>query len=46
MADEEFQDYVTVHELIHLRYRNHGKQFHAMMTAMVPRWRELEGRSR
>jgi predicted metal-dependent hydrolase len=45
-ADEDFQDYVIVHELLHLRYRNHGKQFQAMMTAMVPRWRELEGRSR
>lgn len=42
---EEFQDYVVVHELLHLRYRSHGKTFAAMMTALVPNWRELESSS-
>lgn len=42
---EDFQDYVIVHELLHLRYRDHGKQFKAMMTAFVPSWRELERHS-
>lgn len=42
---EDFQDYVIVHELLHLRYRDHGKQFKAMMTALVPNWRDLERRS-
>lgn len=42
---EEFQDYVVVHELLHLRYRSHGKVFTAMMTALVPSWRDLEAPS-
>lgn len=41
-TDEAFQDYVIVHELLHLRYRTHGKRFQAMMSALVPAWRELE----
>lgn len=43
---EDFQDFVIVHELLHLRYRGHGKQFKAVMTALVPNWRDLEQRSR
>lgn len=42
---EEFQDYVVVHELLHLRYRSHGKAFTALMTALVPEWRELQASS-
>lgn len=42
---DDFQDYVVVHELLHLRYRSHGKAFTAMMTALVPDWRELEASS-
>ncbi|MEU8024213.1 M48 family metallopeptidase [Micromonospora haikouensis] len=44
-TDEAFQDYVIVHELLHLRYRTHGKRFQAMMTALVPAWRDLERQS-
>jgi len=44
-TDEAFQDYVIVHELLHLRYRTHGKRFQAMMSALVPDWRELERQS-
>ncbi|MEB1529741.1 M48 metallopeptidase family protein [Xanthomonas sp. WHRI 7945] len=40
--DEQFQDYVIVHELLHLRYSTHGKVFKALMSAYVPRWRQFD----
>lgn len=36
-----FQDYVMVHELLHLRYSTHGRVFKALMSAYVPGWRRL-----
>ncbi|AIB12675.1 hypothetical protein ABAZ39_11880 [Azospirillum argentinense] len=38
--DDSFQDYVIVHELLHLRFPTHGKMFKALMTAHVPGWRK------
>jgi predicted metal-dependent hydrolase len=43
--DVSFQDYVIVHELLHLRYHAHDKRFRAMLSALVPNWRELERQS-
>lgn len=39
--DQRFQDYVIVHELLHLRMRSHGKRFRALLSAYVPEWRDL-----
>jgi predicted metal-dependent hydrolase len=44
-TDESFQDFVIVHELLHLRHHTHDKRFRAMMSALVPNWRELERQS-
>ena len=44
LADKDavFQDYVIVHELLHLRYGSHGKVFKALLTAHVPAWRSID----
>lgn len=38
-----FQDYVIVHELLHLRYSTHGRVFKALIGAHVPEWRQWAG---
>ena len=40
-ASLEFQDFVIVHELLHLRLPNHGRLFKALMSAHVPRWKAI-----
>lgn len=42
--DVRFQDYVIVHELLHLRYGTHGRVFKALMSAHVPGWQAMEKR--
>lgn len=46
LLDQEarFQDYVIVHELLHLRLPTHGRVFKALMSAHVPGWQEIEAR--
>ena len=44
--DEHFQDYVIVHELLHLRLTTHGRMFKALMSAHVPAWRRYENAGR
>ena len=38
----QLRDYVILHELCHLRYLNHGKQFHALLESVCPGHRSLE----
>ncbi len=37
----ELQDYVMLHELCHLRYLNHGREFHALLESVCPGHRAL-----
>ncbi|MDJ0622378.1 MAG: SprT family zinc-dependent metalloprotease [Desulfocapsaceae bacterium] len=39
-APEQIIDYVIVHELCHLRMRNHGKTYWQMVAAILPDWQE------
>jgi len=34
-----FQDYVIVHELLHLKVSNHGRLFKSYLTAYLPDWK-------
>jgi len=34
------QDYVIVHEILHLRHRNHGRVFRAILGSHVHDWRK------
>jgi predicted metal-dependent hydrolase len=42
----KLRDYIVVHELLHLRYPNHGRLFRAVLGATLPNWREMHGELR
>ena len=37
---EEAIDLVVVHELVHIRYKNHGPQFYQLLADVLPDWKE------
>jgi predicted metal-dependent hydrolase len=36
-----FQEFVIVHELLHLQVPNHGKLFKSLLTAYLPGWENI-----
>lgn len=38
----QFQDYVIIHELLHMQIPNHGKLFKSMFAAFFPEWKKYE----
>lgn len=42
----ELRDYVMLHELCHLKYMNHGKEFHALLESVCPNHRALRSKLR
>ena len=41
----DFQEYVIVHELLHLRVPNHGKLFRSLMFLYLPNWEDIANHS-
>lgn len=42
--DDGFQDFVVVHELIHLKVQNHGKLFNRLLATHIPNVSAYEDR--
>ncbi len=42
----ELRDYVILHEICHLRYMNHGPEFHALLESLCPGHRALKAELR
>ena len=36
---EELRDYVALHELVHFLHHDHGTEFYAVMTRLMPDWK-------
>lgn len=41
---EELADYIIVHELCHIRYFHHGKEFWTDVAKTIPEWKEYRKR--
>jgi len=39
--DPRLQDYIAVHELLHLKHPNHSRVFRSVLQAHIPGWRTL-----
>lgn len=46
LREEALIDYVVVHELAHIRHKNHGRAFHQLIETYLPGHRALEKRLR
>lgn len=43
-ASKDCIDYVIVHELCHMKYRDHDKKFFKLQESMIPNWKEVKER--
>ncbi len=41
-APKECIDYVIMHELCHLKYRNHNRDFYCLLTSILPEWEKIK----
>ena len=38
-ADESLIDYVIMHELCHFKFKNHDRDFYALLSRICPDWK-------
>lgn len=43
-APRECIDYVVMHELCHIRFHNHGREFYKLLERHIPDWRRIKTR--
>lgn len=41
---EDCMEQVILHELLHFRYKNHGQDFYALLTQLMPDWQERKSK--
>jgi predicted metal-dependent hydrolase len=41
-APKECIDYVVIHELCHLKYRDHSPEFYKLLNAVIPAWEKVK----
>jgi len=41
-ASKECIDYVVVHELCHLKFKNHNKEFYKLLSVLLPNWQKTK----
>jgi len=41
-ASKDCIDYVIIHELCHIRYKNHNKNFFKLQESIIPNWKEVK----
>lgn len=44
LSPVECIDYVVVHELCHLKHRNHGREFYTLLASIIPDWKRVKER--
>lgn len=42
LSSKDCIDYVIIHELCHVRYKNHDKRFYSLLNAKMPMWKKIK----
>jgi predicted metal-dependent hydrolase len=42
LAEKAAIEYVIAHELCHVKYQNHGDEFHKLLESIIPEWKKVK----